>query len=86
MRTPVRLAALLCPHRPRLRLPLPAAEKAPRQHPYLFFSKDDIPKLKERVASPLIAPFYQQVLAEAGDAGAADVRRSPSSAPAWPTT
>ena len=43
-----------------------AAEPAPaRQHPYLFFTKADIPKLKERVASPEMAQIWQRVQATA---------------------
>ncbi len=69
MRTPIRLVALCLVITLVCASPLPAAETASRQHPYLFFGKDDIPKLKERVALPLIAPFYRQVLAGAGRGG-----------------
>ncbi len=42
-----------------------AGEPVPRQHPYLFFSKDDIPRLKERLKQPDIARLWENVQAAA---------------------
>jgi len=45
--------------------PARAQREPAREHPYLFFSRQDIPALRERVSRPEIAPFYRKVRAAA---------------------
>ena len=45
--------------------PVHAAESPAREHPYLFFTKQDIPRLKARLEQPTIAAVWQSVQAAA---------------------
>ncbi len=42
-----------------------AAQAAPREHPYLFFTKQDVPAIRERLKDPQIARMFERVRAAA---------------------
>ena len=65
MRSHLRLPALLFALIVVCTAPARAQEGTAREHPYLFFTRQDVPALRERVSRPPIAPFYQNVLAAA---------------------
>ncbi len=44
-----------------------AAQAVPREHPYLFFTKQDIPAIRERLKDPEIARMFARVRAVALD-------------------